>query len=216
VSGVARSLRRSAGPLRRWIRPSAAERRVASLGLRPGELAIDCGANVGDVTAAFARSGAEVHAFEPNPHAFAVLDRCFGTTPNVRLHHEAALDRADRVRLYLHVDTPQDPVRASTGSSLLPFKGNVDAATFLEVDAIDLARFVLDLERPVRVLKLDVEGVECPVVHHMLDTGAIDRVETMFVELHDAHIPELRAENARLRERLAEEGLTDRVLTDWE
>ncbi len=171
---------------------------------------------MGDVTAVLARTGAEVHAFEPNPHAFAVLRERFGGTSNVRLHHEAALDRAARVRLFLHVDSGHDPVRASVGSSLLPFKGNVDPASYVDVDAVDLARFVLELERSVRILKLDVEGVECPIVHHLLDTGVIDRVETMFVELHDAHIPELREENARLRERLAQEGLTDRVLTDWE
>ncbi|MGH3065714.1 MAG: FkbM family methyltransferase, partial [Gaiellaceae bacterium] len=84
-----------------------------------------------------------------------------------------------------------------------------------EVEAIDLSQFVLDLDRDVRVLKIDIEGAECPVVHRLLDTGAIERVGTVFVELHDRHIPELRGENDRLRERLSREGLEQRVVTDW-
>lgn len=83
------------------------------------------------------------------------------------------------------------------------------------MDTIDLARFVLELDRPVKVMKIDVEGVECQLVHHLLDTGAIDRVGTVLVELHDRHIPQLQSENQRLRDRLAREGLADRVLTDW-
>ncbi len=35
------------------------------------------------------------------------------------------------------------------------------------------------------------------------------------IELHDRHIPELRADYDRLRERLEREGLSERVLTDW-
>ena len=41
--------------------------------LGPGDVAIDCGANLGAITRIMARGGAEVHAFEPNPDAYAVL-----------------------------------------------------------------------------------------------------------------------------------------------
>lgn len=105
---------------------------------------------------------------------------------------------------------------ASVGSSVLPFKGNVDDERYVEVDAIDLSEFVLGLPRPVKVVKIDVEGAECPIVNGLIDTGAIERTETVLVELHDRHIPELNRDYAALRERLEREGLVDRVLTDWE
>jgi FkbM family methyltransferase len=197
------------------LRPTEIERRVAVLHLRPGDGAIDCGANVGEVSAALARTGAEVHAFEPNPHAFSVLVQRLGRKPNVHLYPHAVLDRAGWSRLYLHVDAFNDPVGASTGSSLLAFKGNIDPERFVEVETIDLAQFVLDLDRRVRVIKIDVEGVECPLVHHLLDTGVIEQVDTVLVEVHDRHIPELHAEYQGLRERLEREGFADRVLTDW-
>ena len=198
------------------MRPTPAERRIAELELGPGDLAIDCGANVGDVTVELARTGALVHAFEPNPDAFAVLAERVEGASNVHVHRQAVLDHAGTARLYLHEDSGHDPVGASVGSSVLQYKGNVDADRFVEVEAVDLASFVLELERPVTVLKLDVEGAECPIVHRLLDTGAMARVGTALVELHDRHIPELKAENDRLRERIAREGLSERVLTDWE
>ena len=203
--------------LRRRFRPTPIQRRIAAFDLGPEDLALDCGANVGDVTSELARTGAFVHAFEPNPDAYAVLAERFDGVGNVELHPQAVLDQAAAsVRLYLHVDAASDPVGASVGSSLLDFKGNVDTERFVDVEAIDLAEFVLDLERPVSVLKLDVEGAECRIVNRLIDTRAVDRVGTVLVELHDRHIPELRAENDRLRRRLERQGLAGRVLTDWE
>lgn len=168
---IARAIWRLAAPMRRRIRPTRIERRVTALDLRPGDVAIDCGASVGHVVAAFAGAGAFVHAFEPDPSAFAVLAERFGDAPNVRLHRRAVLDRAGTARLYLHVDAARDPVGASVRSSVLPFKGNVDPETYVEVEAVGLSDFVLELERPVKVVKIDVEGAECPIVHRLLDTG---------------------------------------------
>jgi FkbM family methyltransferase len=189
---------------------------MAALGVTRGDVAIDCGANVGNVTAALASRGAFVHAFEPNPAAFATLAERFAGVPSVVLHPQAVLERAGPVRLYLHVDAVDDPVGASVGSSVLPFKGNVDEERYVEVEAIDLSEFVLALPGPVKILKIDVEGAECPIVDRLIDTGAIERVETVLVELHDRHIPELGRDYAALRERLRQEGLESRVLTDWE
>jgi len=215
VSRAAIPWRRALGGVRRRLRPTMIERRVAALRLQPGDVAIDCGANVGEVSAALARTGADVHAFEPDPHAFSTLVGRLGGKKNVRLYQQAVLDRAGRSRLYFHEDAVDDPVGGSVGSSLLAFKGNIDPERFVEVETIDLAQFVFGFDRRVRLIKIDVEGVECPLVHHLLDTGAIEHVDTVLVEVHDRHIPELQAENQRLRERLERDGFADRVLTDW-
>jgi FkbM family methyltransferase len=216
VSGVPSALRGFAGRARRGLRPTGLDRRIAALGVTRGDLAVDCGANVGNVTAALVRRGAFVHAFEPNPAAFATLSERFADVPRVALHPQAVLDRAGTVRLYLHVDAADDPVGASVGSSVLPFKGNVDREHYVEVEAVDLSEFVLALPGPVKLMKIDVEGAECPIVNRLVDSGAIDRIETVVVELHDRHIPELSRDFASLRERLRREGLESRVLTDWE
>ncbi|TMV53643.1 FkbM family methyltransferase, partial [Thioclava sp. BHET1] len=53
--------------------------------LRPGDLAIDCGANMGVVTAVLAETGAEVVSFEPDPFAFEQLQLRFGDHSRVTL-----------------------------------------------------------------------------------------------------------------------------------
>src|SRR4051794_32403355 len=59
----------------------------------PGDILVDCGANVGDVTSSFARTGATVYAFEPDPLCFSVLSKRFSLTPNVTCFHKGVMDR---------------------------------------------------------------------------------------------------------------------------
>ena len=70
--------------------------------LGPNDIAIDCGANVGEVTEVMARRGAKVYAFEPNPYAFDVLQKRFADNPRVICLKKAVSDRDDVLKLFLH------------------------------------------------------------------------------------------------------------------
>lgn len=187
--------------------PAESARRLEALRLKPGDIAIDCGANVGHVTAILARSGATVYAFEPNPHAFEVLQKRFASTPAVMCLRKGVLDAAGSMKLYLHQNAGQDQVYWSQGGSLLDFKGNVNRETFVEVEIVDLADFILNLGRPVRVLKMDVEGVECRILKRLILLGLAERIEHIFVETHEQKIPQLRPEVEELRDLIAARGL---------
>lgn len=67
--------------------------------LRPGDLALDLGANMGVVTAVLAATGADVVAFEPDPLAFATLQDKFADQPNVSLVQAAVGVGSGTVRL---------------------------------------------------------------------------------------------------------------------
>ena len=99
---------------------------IAEIEFAPGDIAIDCGANLGDVTVPLAANGATVHAFEPNPHAFRVLQKRTARFPNVHCYNQGVLDRPDKLRLYLHKRAAGNQVKWANGSSLLAFKANVD------------------------------------------------------------------------------------------
>ena len=73
----------------RQARPELAAFAAAAARLTKGDIAIDCGANVGKFTVMMARNGATVHAFEPNPAAFAELRRNTAEFANVQLHATA-------------------------------------------------------------------------------------------------------------------------------
>lgn len=205
-----------------WVRKAlgkddakhAARRRLDGAAPRRGEVAIDGGANVGRIAARLARRGGIVYAFEPNPHAFEVLQRRFARRPNVVCRNQAVYDEPGSMRLHLHTASVADPVKWSTGSSLLGEKDNVDPEAGVEVEVIDLAAFIESLDRHVKALKLDVEGAECRILERLIDTGLIHRIDHVFVEMHDHRIASLREPAERVARRLAEGGL-DHVHLDW-
>jgi FkbM family methyltransferase len=153
--------------------------------VRPGDLALDCGAHTGRITEVLAARGAEVIAFEPNPDAYAVLSERFAGHPRVRCVQAAVATTEGRAPLYLHARAAESPVARATGSSLLQDKGNVDPETWVEVETVDLDAFVRGLDGDVALLKLDVEGMELPVLRRLAETGTIDRIRHLLVEMHD-------------------------------
>jgi FkbM family methyltransferase len=182
--------------------------------LKTGDIAIDCGANIGDITWKMARNGASVYAFEPNPFAFERLFKRFNKKPNVTCINKAVLNESTRVKLYFHENSHKDEVYWSTGSSVLSFKKNIDQGRYCEVDAVNLVDFIENLKSPVGVLKIDVEGAECAIINGLLDFGIYENIGMILVETHDDKIPELREETEKIRRRISSMNL-DNFLLDW-
>ena len=195
--------------------PTGCRRDLAGLyALGPGDLAIDCGANLGHVARRMAERGAQVHAFEPNPDAFAaLLENTSGLA--VTAHNAAVLDRPGRMRLHLHLNYRRNPARFSESSSLIAEKYNVDDTNAIEVEVIDLPAFILALDRPVKLLKIDIEGAEYQLLDGLIERGALDRVERVLVETHADKIPSLRPADEALRAKLAARGLAAKVDLGW-
>ena len=186
--------------------------------LQAGDIAIDCGASVGDVTARMSKQGATVYAFEPNPITFRQLQKRFKDTPGVTCFNQGVLDRNTQLPFYFHEDI--DPSREdnilvkANGSSLLSFKGNVSQKNFVEVEVIDLSEFIQKLNRPVKILKIDVEGVEYEILNKLIDTGMYRHIEHILVETHEKKIPELRSKHAALVERISVSGIKN-INLNW-
>lgn len=182
--------------------------------LTADDLVIDCGANLGEFTLAFARTGARVHAFEPDPYTFERLRNHTAQLPNVTCHRCAVGVAAGRIRLYRRKGFENDPGSASKSSSVFADKLNVDVNHAVEVEQIDLAEFLTSLGRPTRVLKMDIEGAEVPVLERLIDSGAIHCCELVFAETHETRIPSLADRTARLR-RAAEQSFAGTLFLDW-
>ena len=196
-------------------RPEVAAFEQAAALLRPGDIAIDCGANVGLFTTLMAVSGATVYAFEPNPAAYEALAGAVAAFPNAHPIHAAVTAAPGPVKLFLHKWADEDPVHWSTGSSLLESKNNVRKDHFTVVEGVPLARFIRELgvDR-IRLLKMDIEGAEVEVLNQLLDEGLHQMIDQAFVEVHDRRVPELREPTQRLRRRLESLGAAHFCL-DW-
>jgi FkbM family methyltransferase len=158
--------------------------------------------------------GIEVHAFEPNPFAFAILQDRFKDNPNVHCYQKGVYTRNSSMKLYLHESAQQDQVVWSVGSSLLSFKGNVNVDDYVEVAVIDFAEFLRSLKRPAGLVKMDVEGVECDILNYLIDCELISNIGVVVVETHEKKVPELVEKTQKLKQRVKELGINN-IRFDW-
>ena len=185
--------------------------------LQRGDIAVDCGANLGNVTAQMAARGATVYSFEPNPHAFRILSKRFSHNRSVHCINKGVFDRDGSFPLYLHKDvrTKHDGVALSESSSMLASKEIVDVANCVVVEVIDLASFIEHLNANVRVLKMDIEGLECVVINKLIDSRMINKIDYLLAETHEKQIPSIREETREMKDRITRLGLGDKIRLDW-
>lgn len=132
---------------------------------------IDCGANIGMATLFFKklRPQAEILAIEPSPSSTALLRRNLRENgiEGVRVI-EAALSDLDGKATF-------SEEYASGTSNRLSSDGQVSVQT---------VRLSTLFDRPVDLLKVDVEGMEVVVLEELERTGKFDLVARVAVEFH--------------------------------
>lgn len=183
--------------------------------LGPGDLVIDCGANVGSVTKRLFATGATVHAFEPDPYCFEILSREFGKCNNVILHNKAVGVSNKTIKFYRAPNFTSRPRALSVASSVFGSKTDVDSSAPLEVEQIDFVEFIENLPDRVHLMKLDIEGAEVPVLEGLLERNLFQKIDHTFAETHEAIIPELKARTFDLKQRFSERGYQN-INLDWE
>jgi FkbM family methyltransferase len=154
--------------------------------LKRGDVVFDVGANVGDFTEFVLayQPWAIVHAFEPLPSAFAVLQRRFGEYPGIYCN-QAALGSSQCV-LPLNVSSYDQ------ASSFLPngkiLESRVYGIDFSMTNTIDvpvdtLANYAIKGEiKRIRLLKLDVQGFEIEVLKGA--EAILSYIEYIYAEAH--------------------------------
>lgn len=151
-------------------------RMVSSVPSAP--IVIDAGANVGATALWFLWQypGARIHAFEPEPANFRLLEANFGSHPDVVLN-QLGLGAAP-ARLSLNL--------GDHGAVHSFHEGMLDGSEVgrTEVDVVTLGDYLREREIDrVDLLKLDVEGFELEVLKGLGD--AIARITLMVGEVHE-------------------------------
>ncbi|MDG4647662.1 FkbM family methyltransferase [Roseibacterium sp. SDUM158017] len=188
--------------------------------LKPGDVVFDCGANVGDVTEPLAMTGATVHAFEPDPYAFARLSRRMAGRANVILHDAAVGVTAGRAALMRATAFEDNPAAGSVRSTLVAGGRRIDTrpGTAIDVEVLslpDMIRAAASRAGEVAVLKMDIEGAELAILEHMRAERLFDLVRLTVAETHEGKFRALRPRFAALRAALAAEHPVTRVNLDW-
>ncbi|MFO0850420.1 MAG: FkbM family methyltransferase [Gemmataceae bacterium] len=153
--------------------------------IAPGDTVVDAGANVGYMTVlagAVAGPGGSVLAFEPHPELHAVGLRTLAASGRLLTgvtveYHQAALgERPGTAGLHVPTEYAANDGVATLG----PAGGAGGHAVSVRVTTLDEAIG----ERPVGVLKLDVEGHEAAVLRGAARALAAGRVRHVVFEAH--------------------------------
>ncbi|MEZ5912597.1 MAG: FkbM family methyltransferase [Paracoccaceae bacterium] len=186
--------------------------------LRPGDLVIDCGANLGEVTGPLAATGARVRAFEPDPFAFGKLAERFAETENVTLHQQAVATAAGTLRLMRATNFDDNPKGGSVKSTLLAGGRGISESDGVDVEVIDFVAFLRELiarDGPVAFLKMDIEGAELDLLEAMDAAGLFAQIRCTVAETHENKFKELRPRYKALREAFGQKYAANHVNLDW-
>lgn len=151
-----------------------------------GGACIDAGANIGNHAVFFADHFAVIHAFEPAPRPFSLLQHNAALKQNIRCHNLGLSDRPHTASLTapvynlgrgsISIAIPETDMRVSTPIQLVP------------LDSVDAIRG-LDVE----LLKIDVEGHELAVLDGAAEliarTGPAIVFEQQPAEISDGSSP---------------------------
>lgn len=152
-------------------------------------LIIDCGANMGDISALFLEKNASVIAFEPDPLAFEMIKKRFAINEKIECINKAVHDKAGKVKLYFHSDRLENDHTAFTvSSSLMHEKKNIDTNNSIDIETIDLDEFITNLGKRVDILKLDVEGAEVDILKKIIKNATYKMIDLILVETHENKI----------------------------
>lgn len=186
--------------------------------LRPGDIVMDLGANLGEVTAPLAETGARVVAYEPDPWTFAKLRDRFSDTPNVELVNAAVGAVAGSVKLMRAGNFDENPAGASVKSTILAGGRSIDDATSIEVQ---LLAFVDEVARltagggDIAFCKMDIEGAELEILEDLVARDALGPVRNLVAETHENKFKALRPRFKALRKDAAALYPKRRLNLDW-
>ncbi|MDP4034431.1 MAG: FkbM family methyltransferase [Pseudorhodobacter sp.] len=205
---------------KRNLRKASAEGFLAGVAamLRPGDLVMDCGANIGSITAILAETGADVMAFEPDPFAFGELSAKFADHPRVELINAAVGATAGTVRLMRASNFDDNPAGASVKSTILQGGRSIDATTGFDVPLIsfpDLIREKIASGRELAFVKMDIEGAELEILEALDQQGLLAQIRCIVVETHERKFKDLRPRYRALREAFAEKYPGNQVYLNW-
>ncbi len=179
-----------------------AVRDVSAL-LRPDDLVVDVGANIGLYSLVAAARGSRAVAFEPVPATADRFEENLKMNPGfahrVTLHRVGVSSAPGS--LTLHTRSFQE--YSGHASAHLP---EMDGAESVQVRTTSLDLATTDLEAPVRLLKIDVEGHEAAVLKGGMEFFERLRPEYLFVELEEDHLRTAGSSGREVFDRIIELG----------
>jgi FkbM family methyltransferase len=142
--------------------------------LRPGNVAVDIGANIGYYTRILSRLvgvGGTVIAFEPLPAAFKILEMNCTDLSNTKLFPLALSDREGQTNFYIRKNGDMSSLNPDAHANKIRVKTTTADKILKNYEKLDL-------------IKIDVEGFELEVIYGAQELLSIQKPIVYFEFLH--------------------------------
>ncbi len=159
--------------------------RAAIAELGPGDHCLDLGANVGSVARQLAKTGASVVACEPDPDTFERLQANLVDSPNVEALQVAVAAKAGVATLRRAASWRDDREVASLSSSIVRVGAGMSADDTVDVEVVAIADLLERIGGRVKLVKIDIEGLEWEVLDALLESPMSVGIDYVFVETHE-------------------------------
>lgn len=184
--------------------------RIMSRVLRPGDSFIDCGANIGYFSCMAAtlvgHRGGQVVSIDANPYCIERIrdSKAVGHYANLHIIPCAVGDRDGQIEFNLANDRMYSSLANLNGLDFTSTKSTI-VVPLRKLDDI-LRESSFECRRPVRLIKLDVEGAEIDVLRGAEDAINAKSLDYIYVEIHDKQIRLRGQDPQRLLSLLAARG----------
>lgn len=155
--------------------------------LRKGDAFLDLGANIGYFSMIASNQIGEdgyVYSFEPNPQTLAKLKRniTLNKKRNLIVYDKAVSDQQGEIYFNIPIATIKNSGRAS----IRPIE---ESYSSIKVQTVVLDELINEF-KPLRLIKMDIEGAEALALHGMINIIERDR-PFLIMELSDAYLKQL-------------------------
>lgn len=169
--------------------------------VKPGDVVVDVGANIGYYTLIFARlvgKEGRVFAFEPDPDNFALLKKNVEVNgyKNVIIEQKAVSDKSGQIKLYLNPE--------NVGMHRI-YRSNY-AHESIQVESITLDDYFNNFDRKIDLVKMDIEGAEISAFKGMRSLAQNNPDLKIVTEFVPAFISEFNYKSEDFLELLAQSG----------
>lgn len=141
-----------------------------------------------------------IFALEPMPNQFKTLQRMFLDDPRVKAYNIGLGSNTGRTFMY--------GSNQKLEASLFPHKNDVDENMVTSVEIMDAAAYFDSLPEGDIFCNMNCEGAELPILTRLLDTGTIQRINSLLVDFDIRKVPGLELEEEDLRTGLDMSGIT--------
>lgn len=143
---------------------------------------LDFGANVGDISQCILDLyNCNIYCYEPDNNAFKVLKERFKNYEKIILINNSVGDKNEKTKLYYHKLSHKNPLKFSTGSSLLEQKGNIDKKNYQITEMVSISEIINHFDY-INLIKIDIEGYEYNILPEIIKNK--NKIGKVICELH--------------------------------